>query len=229
MLSPLKGLRRGFMPLIALAVLAVAATAAKADTFTATCVANTCTVGPTSNSQGQTVNATASFVFGAGTVTITLKNNLTNGQVVAVNQNISGLYFSLASGQTTGTLSSSSSPFTSISGNTATPGGSAATGWIVQNNVAGGLALCVICSGGNAPAGPEQTIIGGNGTGAYGSVNGSINGNGPHNPFLYGSAADGYSTFTLSIAGVTANTILGSVAIQFNTEPSVPTSVPEPA
>lgn len=231
MFSALRSLRSGVAPLLALVVLVLSANAAKADTFTASCVGNTCTVGPTSNSDGKTVNATAVFVFGVNTVTITLQNNLTNAQSEAVNQNISGLYFTLASGQTTGTLSSSNSRFTDIVGNNATPSGPGSTGWLVRNNIAGGLALCVICPGGNAPgAGPEQTIIGGNGTGTYANVNGSINGNGPHNPFLFGTAGN-LSTFTVAIAGLNANSTLGTVSIQFNTTLSVPTTnqVPEPA
>jgi hypothetical protein len=207
------------------AVLLLTATAARADTFLATCNAGgVCTVS-TTNSGGQPVNATATFSFGAGVINITLANNLTNSQVVSVNQNISGLYFTLNSGQTSGSLSSSNASFTNIASLTATPTVSGPTGWALRNNVAGGMALCVICQGGNPPAGPEQTIIGGTGSGSYANANGSINGNNPHNPFLYGNV-----TFSVAVAGVTANTQLGQVFIQFNTEPSVPTTVvPEPA
>lgn len=206
------------------AVLLLTATAARADTFLATCNAGgVCTVS-TTNSGGHPVNATATFSFGAGVINITLANNLTNSQVVSVNQNISGLYFTLNSGQTTGSLNSSNGSFTNIASLTGTPAGSGATGWALLSNVAGGMALCVICPGGNPPAGPEHTIIGGSGSGSYPNVNGSINGNNPHNPFLYGNV-----TFSVAVAGVTANTQLGQVFIQFNTEPSVPTVVPEPA
>jgi PEP-CTERM motif len=218
--------RKAALCLIVVAAFGLTASVAKADTFSATCVANNCTVS-TTNSDGHTVNATAVFTFGAGTVTIQLQNNLTNTQVIAVNQNISGLYFTLSGGQTSGTLTSSSSMFTDITGSNATPFGPGSTGWLVRNNIAGGLSICVICAGGNAPgAGPEQTIIGGNGTGAYSNIKGSINGNGPHNPFLFGTAGN-YSSFTIGIAGVTANTTLGNVLIQFDTKASVP-GVPEP-
>jgi PEP-CTERM motif-containing protein len=230
--------RRAALCLIAVAAIALTASVAKADTFSATCVANNCTVS-TTNSDGKTVNATAVFTFGAGAVTIQLQNNLTNAQVVAVNQNISGLYFTLSNGATSGSLTSSFSQFTNVFDGTpptATPAASGATGWTVKNNIAGGLSLCVICSGGNPAAGPEQTILGGNGTGAYTNANGSITipsgqTDDSHNPFLFGTTGN-YSTFTLAITGITANTTLGNVSIQFGTTASVPTTpagVPEPA
>jgi hypothetical protein len=222
-------LRWSALFLMAVATFALTGSVARADSFSASCALNTCTVS-TTNSDGKIVNATAVFTFGSDTVTIQLQNNLTNDQVIAVNQNISGLYFTLSGGQTTGSLTSSSSRFTDITGNNATPSAAASTGWLVRGNIAGELSLCVICSGGNAPgAGPEQTIIGGNGTGSYAAVNGSINGNGAHNPFLFGTSGN-YSTFTLAIAGVTNETTLGNVFIQFGTQPSVPgVPVPEPA
>jgi|GEM_PF-517203 len=228
-MSPRFSFTRTVLFLAVMAVLTGAATAAKADSITASCVTNTCTVNQ-NNSGGDPVNATATFAFGAGTVTITLANGLTNAQVKDVAQNISGVYFTLSTGQTVGTLASSVGNFTNISGNTATPvAGTAPTGWGTVNNVNGGLSLCVICSGGNPPAGPSSTIVGGTGTGNYPTVNGSINGNGPHNPFLFGT-----NTFTMNIAGVTAGTTITGAFIQFGTTVSVPTgtpptNVPEPA
>jgi hypothetical protein len=209
------------------AVLTGAATAAKADSLTASCVANTCTVN-TTNSTGNPVNATATFAFGAGQVVITLTNNLAQGSVQDVAQNISGVYFNLSNGATVGALTSSLGNFTTVAANNvATPGASGATGWATVNNINGGLSLCVICSGGNPVAGPAQTIIGGTGTGIYTNANGSISGNGPHNPFLFGT-----NTFTMSIAGVGAGTTITGATIQFGTTvvlPSPPTNVPEPA
>jgi hypothetical protein len=220
-------LRSAVLFLIAVAGFAVTTSVAKADTFSASCVLNSCTVS-TTNSDGKVVNATAVFTFGSGTVTIQLQNNLTNGQVAAINQNISGVYFTLSGGQTIGSLTSSSSMFTDLSGNNATPSGPGSTGWLVSNNIAGGLSLCVICSGGNSPgAGPKQTILGGNGTGSYAAVNGSINDNDPHNSFLFGTSGN-YSTFIVAVAGVSPETLLGNVSIQFGTTPSVVSGVPEP-
>jgi hypothetical protein len=87
----------------------------------------------------------------------------------------------------------------------------------------------VICAFGiNSPAGPDQTIIGGTGSGAYANANGSIAGNDPHNPFLVGT-----TTFTLTVPGVTVNSTFSNVVIQFGTTATPPTpgqtEVPEPA
>src|SRR5712691_8517872 len=119
-------LRRTALSFMAVAAFALTASVARADTFSASCAANTCTVS-TTNTDGKVVNATAVFTFGAGTVTIQLQNNLTNAQVIAVNQNISGLFFTLSGGQTSGTLTSSNSQFTNVAGTTATPAGSGST------------------------------------------------------------------------------------------------------
>jgi hypothetical protein len=196
---------------------------AMADTISATCVANTCTVSGT-NSNGLTVNATAAFSFSANTVTVTLTNNLTNAQMEAVNQAITGLYFTLSGGQIGGTASSTAT-FTNIASNgTATTAGSGAAGWILES-FSGFNHLCLICNGPN-PTAPEHAIIGGTGTGTYANAGGSIAGNDPHNPFIYGA-----TTFTLTIQGVTSNTQLGQVFIQFNTDltsPTPPPPVPEP-
>src|SRR6187431_72115 len=55
-----------------------------------------------------TTNVSGTIVAGNGTVTITLNNNLTNGQVVSVGQNISGVYFQV-SGYNGGAVSLSAS------------------------------------------------------------------------------------------------------------------------
>lgn len=180
-----------------------------------------------------TTNVTGTIVAGNGTVTITLNNNLSNAQVVSVIQNISGVYFQV-SGYTLGAVSlsgSSSAQSTNIdgSGNAVLAGAVNPTGWGAGHNGAV-IAVCVVCAGsfGVGPtAGPEQTIIGGTGTGAYANANGSIAGNNPHNPFLVGT-----TTFTLIVPGVTANSTFSNVVIQFGTTATPPqpgTEVPEPA
>jgi PEP-CTERM motif len=177
-----------------------------------------------------TTNVTGTIVAGNGTVTITLNNNLTNAQVISVIQNISGVYFQV-SGYNGGAVSltaSNSTQSTNIdnSGNAVLAGAVNPTGWAAGHN--GNLiTVCVVCAFGVGPtAGPEQTIIGGTGSGAYANANGSIAGNNPHNPFLAGTV-----TFTLSTPGVTVNSVFSNVVIQFGTEPTPPTTtnVPEPA
>jgi hypothetical protein len=177
-----------------------------------------------------TTNVTGTIVAGNGTVTITLNNNLTNAQVVSVIQNISGVYFQV-SGYNLGAVSlsgSNSTQSTNIdgSGNGVLAGAVNPTGWGAGHS-GSTITVCVICAFGiNAPAGPDQTIVGGTGSGAYANANGSIAGNGPHNPFLAGTV-----TFTLVVPGVTANSTFSNVVVQFGTTATPPGTqqVPEPA
>ena len=205
------------IPILALIVFASHATA-KADPI------SVCT-GPGCS----TTNVSGSIVAGNGTVTITLNNNLTNAQVVSVIQNISGVYFQV-SGYNGGAVSlsgSNSTQSTNIdnSGNAVLAGAVNPTGWAAGHS--GQLiTVCVVCAFGVGPTvGPEQTIIGGTGSGSYANANGSIAGNDPHNPFLAGTV-----TFTLVVPGVTVNSTFSNVVIQFGTTATPPeTQVPEPA
>lgn len=179
-----------------------------------------------------TTNVTGTIVAGNGIVTITLNNNLTNAQVVSVIQNVSGVYFQV-SGYNGGAVSlsgSNSTQSTDINnaGTASALGAVNPTGWAAGHS--GSLiTACVICAFGiNSPAGPDQTIIGGSGTGTYANANGSIAGNNPHNPFLAGTV-----TFTVLVPGVTVNSTFSNVVIQFGTTatPPAPETVqtPEPA
>ena len=174
-------------------------------------------------------NVTGTIVAGNGTVTITLNNNLTNAQVVGVIQNVSGVYFQV-SGYNGGAVSlsaSNSTQSTNIdgSGNAVLAGAVNPTGWAAGHS-GNTLTVCVVCAFGIGPTvGPEQTIIGGTGNGAYANANGSIAGNNPHNPFLAGTV-----TFTLVVPGVTVNSTFSDVVVQFGTAANPPTTnVPEPA
>jgi hypothetical protein len=180
-----------------------------------------------------TTNVSGTITAGNGTVTITLNNNLLQAQVTSVIQNVSGVYFQV-SGYTLGAVSltgSSSTNSTNISNtNVATPAGAVnPTGWGAGHNGAV-VSVCVVCAGsfGVGPtSGPEQTLIGGTGSGLYPGANGSIAGNNPHNPFLTGTL-----TFTLAVPGVTANSTFSNVVIQFGTTATPPgqvNEVPEPA
>lgn len=198
----------------------LSATTAKADPI------SVCT-GPGCS----TTNVTGSIVAGNGTVTITLNNNLTNAQVVSIIQNISGVYFQV-SGYTLAAVSlsgSSSAQSTNIddNGNAVLAGAVNPTGWAAGNS-GSTITVCVICAFGiSSPAGPDQTIIGGTGSGAYANANGSIAGNNSHNPFLVGT-----TTFTLVVPGVTVNSTFSNVVIQFGTTATPPgpgTPIPEPA
>ena len=214
-------LKKPLLALAAFGLLSLAHGIAKADPI------SVCT-GPGCS----TTNVTGTIVAGNGTVTITLNNNLTNAQVVSVIQNISAVYFQV-SGYNLGAVSLSSSnsaQSTNIdgSGNAVLAGAVNPTGWAAGHS-GSTITVCVICAFGiNSPAGPDQTIIGGTGTGTYANANGSIAGNNPHNPFLVGT-----TTFTLTVPGVTVNSTFSNVVIQFGTTATPPTpgqtQVPEPA
>ena len=157
---------------------------------------------------------------GNGTVTITLNNNLTNAQVVSVIQNASGVYFQV-SGYNGGAVSLSGSNATQSTnidgtGNAVLAGAVNPTGWAAGNS-GSTITVCVICAFGiSSSASPDQTIIGGTGSGLYANANGSIAGNNPHNPFLAGT-----NTFTLVVPGVTVNsTFVSSYPIWYQCNPT---------
>jgi hypothetical protein len=176
-----------------------------------------------SSTGGQPVNTQATFTDVGNTLTVTLNNLQANPTSVV--QALSGLFFTFNTGQTSGTLSSSSGTERTIAGNgTYTDGSAVSTGWLVQNNVSGGLGLNVL--GG---AGPAHLIIGPPGSGGvYSNANSSIAGNGPHNPFLDQSA-----TFTLTVPGLTSSSRINGVTFAFGTTAGTNNVagvvVPEPA
>jgi hypothetical protein len=157
-------------------------------------------------------------------VTVTITNTLSNSQVTSVGSNISGLYFDVTGYSGSGAaLSSSSGQTTDIYSHLGFLQGIQSTGW-VASNFGSGLTLCVICAGTQNQTAPEMTIVGGSGWGLYQNANGSINNNGPHNPFLVGTVS-----FTLYVPGVTADSQFSDVVVQFGTTATPPTEVPEPA
>ena len=83
---------------------------------------------------------------------------------------------------------------------------------------------------GNSPNhnGPDQTILGppDSSGGQYSTLNGSIYGNGAHNPFIENTA-----TFTIASAGLLSTTTVSNVMVGFGTStcaPLVRTHIPEP-
>ena len=204
----------------ALAVMLALASAALGSTITF--------IGSGTSSGGNTENVSAVFTTGSGTLTVTLNNLLSNPTDVA--QNLSDLFFTLSNGATSGTLmSSSGTELTVNSGGSYAVGSSVSTGWVLTT-MGTSLVLNVL----GTAVGPAHTIIGtsSNGTyvgGTYSNANGSIAGNGPHNPFL-----ESGTTFTISGPTVTAATTITAATFSFgttagNTLAGTPTSsVPEP-
>ena len=174
-------------------------------------------------------NVTGTIVAGNGTVTITLNNNLSNSEVNSIIQNVSAVYFNVSgyNGGAVTLASSNSAQSTNINGGVGVLAGPVnPTGWGAGAN-GNTITACVICAFGiSSPAGPDQTIIGGTGSGAYPNANGSINNNNPHNPFLVGT-----TTFVLNVPGVTVNSTFSNVVIQFGTSATPPDTqqTPEPA
>ena len=158
-------------------------------------------------------------------VTVVLMDNQANPTDVA--QLISDFDFVLSNpSATTGTLASQAGNLIMVNGNgTATSVAGLPTSWQLNNNVGGGLQLDAL-GGGQ----PMNTIIGPPGPGGvYTNANGSIAGNGPHNPFDNEAA-----TFVINVAGVTSATNVNSVIFSFGTVPGIDvpgvpfTSAPEP-
>jgi hypothetical protein len=173
--------------------------------------------------------ATADFTLSAGQVVLVLTDTTVNPNDVSLN--LSAIHFMLT-GATGGSLTGASSSLVTVdNGGVPTSGGAvttpAAVGWILSNPTPGNYLLDVLSPGGTGPA---HTIIGTpDGSGNYSNANGSIAGNGPHNSFLAQSA-----TFTFTIPGVTANTVVSSATFQFGTvdgvvgDPGTLQGVPEP-
>jgi PEP-CTERM motif-containing protein len=193
--------------------------------------ANTITydfTGTPSFTSGLPVSVSATLTTLANEVQLSITNNQANP--TSVIQNLSDLVFQLNSGQNSGSILSSSGTERTVNSNgTFTAGPTVSTGWALSTNGAG-LELNVL----GTPIGPAHTLIGApDASNVYSNANGSIAGNGPHNPFLIGPI-----TFDLSVPGVTAGSTVSSVVFSFGTTdgndvsgtPSPgPSPVPEPA
>jgi hypothetical protein len=177
-------------------------------------------------SPGAPVDAKVTFTTSANTLTITLTDLLANPKDVG--QLLSDLSFTVGNGGTlTGSTESSSSgqEITVNSGGTFTIGSTVGAGWVYSTSSATSGLLDVLSGPGHA--GPAHLIIGPPGAGGtYSNANGSIAGNGPHNPFLNGSA-----TFTITGSGITADTTITSATFSFGTSAgaTVQGVVPEPS
>jgi hypothetical protein len=202
---------------VALIAGAITAPAARADfiqTFTTPAGATT---------GGQPVDASATFDITAGQIGITLTNLQANPTSVV--QNLSDLSFMVVSGSLDGSTlkSSSGNEITVNKDSTTSPGGTGvSTGWAYTGAGSQGL-LDVL----GTTIGPAHLIIGPPGPGGvYSNANGSIAGNGPHNPFL-----DQTASFTITGTGITADSRITGVVFSFGTTEGanhVP-AVPEPS
>jgi hypothetical protein len=83
-------------------------------------------------------------------------------------------------------------------------------GWVYSTSSSTAGKLDVLQGAGHS--GPAHLIIGPPGAATYANGNGSVDGNGPHNPFLNQSA-----TFTITAPDVTAETTITGVVFAFGT------------
>jgi hypothetical protein len=166
-----------------------------------------------STTSSGSVNASAVFATGPGTLTITLSDLLASP--TSMGQLLSSVQFGLSSSLNgSASMSSSATERTVNSNSSFTEGSTVSTGWALQLSGGGGVFICVICPAGGTPGPtalpPSHVIIG---AGPYMNANNSITGNGPHNPFL-----DETATFTISDSAITSATIASDVAFGFGTQ-----------
>ena len=196
----------------------LAASPAISDTITYVTPTGATTSGP--------VNASATFTTGMNSITVTLSNLQPN--ITDVAQALSDLSFTYSgSSLPSASLSSSSGQEINVAGNgSSTTGATVAAGWVLSSS---GNTVVLDDLSGPGHAGPAHVIIGPPGPGGtYSNANGSIAGNGPHNPFLNETAM-----FVISLTGITADTTITSVIFSFGTTagvdvPGVPSTVPLP-
>jgi len=185
--------------------------------------------------------AEAYFTFGADSLVLKLMDTSVNPGDVAFN--LSALSFTFAGG-TGGALTGASAGLITVNGNKTYSGAGSASsvanvGWVFSTPAANTYQIDDLVGTGHA--GPAHTIIGAPAADdKYDAANGSIKGNGPHNPFLDQSAEFVFN-FT---GGVNESTLLSGVSFQFGTlngtwlsgacqsgcqpEPPPPPEVPEP-
>jgi hypothetical protein len=210
---------------VAITVLLIGAVHVRADPMDVVTVADFVT--PTGASTGGgPVNAEAVFKWDpdVGILSLTLTNKEAN--ITDVAQALSDLSFTTGTSETINTYTSSGTERTVNSGGTFTDGSSVATGWILTpatGTPGSSFEVDVLGAGG---AGPAHLIIGPPGAGPlYSNANGSIAGNGPHNPFLATSA-----TFNFTLADKTDVPNITGATFSFGTTAGIDVpGVPEPA
>jgi hypothetical protein len=179
---------------------------------------------------GKPVNATASFSINdiADTITISMVNLQNNP--MAAGQLISGISFTLshlATTSPTATIVTERATEIEIDrmGRITEVEARTDTDWKVLPVATNRYDLCQVCNGSGHP---DNLLIGGPASnGVYTSANGSIAGNGPHNPFILASGslyttgplagADSTPFWTIHLNGVEPATYVSSVTFRFGT------------
>jgi hypothetical protein len=195
----------------------------------------TFTTGVGATVGGQPVSAEALFSFDVAAHTLSIQLLNLEANPTSVVQLISGIEFDfthLASGSLGASITSAHESTYDIQGGGVPVADQENSTWIAQTLSNTSLSLCEICKLGGG-GGPHQLIIGGPdptklSTDTYSNANGSIAGNGPHNPFILGSG-DTYSsgplagaaytspTWVLNVPLLTADTQISQVRFIFGT------------
>jgi hypothetical protein len=171
---------------------------------------------------GLPVSATVTFTVDSvnDLIYVDIVNNQANP--TSVIQCISGLSFTLSTGQSSGSLSSFSADARTIAdGGSFTDATASTTHWQLQSGVTvlGGTGLKLTTLG---DAQPKNTIIG---PGPYAMANPSITGT-SHEPVWFGDSDPnttiGPVEFVLSVPGITAGTVVTNPQFFFGTEGVVP-------
>ena len=172
------------------------------------------------NIDGELVDAEVTLTTSADTVDIELRNLL--GDPTSVKQVITGIFFELSTGETVGTVTSIAGEQRDIAGDGSyTDLGIGNSGWTATTS--GSEILVDIL---NFPGQPKSGVVGppNGGTDNYDNANGSIAGNGSHNPFFAETA-----NISVNVPGVTMDSRVRAVTFQFNTTPGDNIRVPEPS
>jgi len=165
---------------------------------------------PGATLKGLRVNAGAEFITSKNKITLVLHNFAADPRSVI--QNLSAFSFTVSTGQKVGRLKTSSGKERTVnSDRNFTDGPVVSTGWVLRT-----LSEQFFLRGiGAGTRGPGHTLIGdpNSRTGKYNHANGSIKTNAPHRPFLHGPL-----TFTLTVRGVTVNSLISAATFSFGTK-----------
>ena len=179
---------------------------------------------PGDNISGEAVHALATFTTSNNTIDVVLQN--LQADPTSPKSIIYDVFFTVSTGQNSGSITSTTGIERTVNG------GGMFTDTGTVNVIDWGLFtsgsqlhLDRLSAGGQ----PAHGVIGppNSSSGKYDAANGSIAGNGPHNPFWAGSA-----DFVLSVPGVTASSTITAATFSFNTTAGnniVGVLVPEPA
>jgi len=162
---------------------------------------------------GNPVSARATFSSTThDLLTVDIQN--LQGNPTEIGQIVTDLEFTLSNGQTTGgainvgAFTTAQFERTIASGGAYTDTGPANPGWVLQNDVAGGFRLCVLCTGG---VGPTHGIIGPpDGSNTYAALDASLEDGSTSEPFLAGLVR-----FQLTVSGITSDIYVDSATFSF--------------